>query len=294
MTAREAYRQFLLQLQDIYPLGEATAITDLVFESVCATRKADLIKDPQKTITARLLAELEEAKKALLQHQPVQYVLGEAWFYHLKLKVNEYVLIPRPETEELVATILEDLQKVYQLRNGQAPRNSGLLNILDIGTGSGCISIALKKNWAAARLTAIDASAGALALAAANARQHHCSIDFQQIDFLEEAAWEKLPAFDMIVSNPPYIPIEEKSSLDKHVADWEPHLALFVPGNDPLLFYRKIAAFGRTHLAPGGRICLEMHAPLAAATAALFETGYSRVQIKKDMFGLERMLLVSY
>ena len=293
MSIREAYRHFLLQLQEIYALGEATAITDRVFESLCDIRKTDLIKAPQQPIEESKKSLLATTLTALQNHQPVQYVLGEAWFGHLKLKVNRHVLIPRPETEELVETILDDLRKIYQLREPGNPRKTGMVHILDIGTGSGCIPIALKKAWPAAQITAIDTSAEALLLARENASFHHCDISFQQLDFLDEKAWDTLPQFDIIVSNPPYIPEKDKEILEKNVVDWEPHLALFVPENGPLLFYRKIAAFAKTHLLPGGKIYLELHSPLAAETAELFRRDYTNISLKKDLSGLERMLVVS-
>jgi release factor glutamine methyltransferase len=218
----------------------------------------------------------------LLLHKPVQYVLGEAWFYHMKLKVNGHVLIPRPETEELVEQLIKD-------------RKSKLTDpaILDIGTGSGCIPIAIKKNLPASIVTGIDISKDALILAKENATLHNAHISFKQVDFLDETAWSGLGLFDIIISNPPYIPVHEKEKLGKNVTDFEPHLALFVPGNSPLVFYEKIAAFGRDHLLPNGKIYLEIHEDFAKETAALFMKNYQTVMIKKDMYGKERMLLIT-
>jgi release factor glutamine methyltransferase len=210
----------------------------------------------------------------------VQYVLGEAWFYKMKLLVNEAVLIPRPETEELVQLIIDAV----------APKNDPLL-ILDIGTGSGCIAIALKKHLPATKIYAIDNSADALAIARINTSEQKEQIHFVQADFLAVDSWSALPLFDIIVSNPPYIPINEKKDLSRNVKDYEPHAALFTPENEPLLFYQHIAEFGKQRLQAGGRIYLEVHEAYAHDTAALFRN-YSKVEIKKDLQGKQRMLII--
>jgi release factor glutamine methyltransferase len=282
MTIKELYRNFLVQLQKIYSLSEATAITDWVFEKMASLKRTDILKNPEKKITAAADKLIQKTLQELLLHKPVQYVLGEAWFYRMKLKVNEHVLIPRPETEELVEQLIKD-------------RKSKLTDptILDIGTGSGCIPIAIKKNLPAARVTAIDVCTNALALAKENAALHNAHITFTILDFLDERSWLSLPAFDVIISNPPYIPQNEKEKLGKNVTDFEPHLALFVPNRSPLIFYEKIAAFARDHLQPNGKIYLETHEDLAKETAALFMKDYQTVMIKKDMYGKERMILIS-
>jgi release factor glutamine methyltransferase len=282
MMIKELYRNFLVQLQKIYSLGEATAITDWVFEKMASLKRTDILKNPEKKISAAADKLIQKTLNELLLHKPVQYVLGEAWFYHMKIKVNGHVLIPRPETEELVEQLIKD-------------RKSKLTDpaILDIGTGSGCIPIAIKKNLPASIVTAIDVSKEALTLAKENATLHNAHISFKQVDFLDETAWSGLGLFDIIISNPPYIPVHEKEKLGKNVTDFEPHLALFVPGNSPLVFYEKIAAFGRDHLLPNGKIYLEIHEDFAKETAALFMKNYQTVMIKKDMYGKERMLLIT-
>ena len=282
MMLKDLYRNFLVQLQKIYSLSEATAITDWVFEKTASLKRTDILKNPEKRISPAANELIQNTLKALLLHKPVQYILGEAWFYHMKLKVNEQVLIPRPETEELVEQLITD-------------RKSKLTDpaILDIGTGSGCIPIAIKKNLPASRLTAIDISKGALDLAAENAALHNAHIQFTKLDFLNEANWPGLGLFDIIISNPPYIPINEKEKLDKNVTAFEPHLALFVPNRSPLIFYEKIAAFGRDHLLPNGKIYLETHEDYAEETAALFRSNYQTVMIKKDMYGKERMIIIT-
>jgi len=279
---KELYRNFLVQLQQIYSLSEATVITDWVFEKIAAVKRTELIKNPSQQLDNKTTSQLNLAFAQLLQHKPVQYVLGEAWFYHMKLKVNDHVLIPRPETEELVELLVAD-------------RKSKLIDpvILDIGTGSGCIPIAIKKNLPASMVTSIDVSGDALSLAKENATQHNTNIIFMQMDFLEESNWGSLPKSDVIISNPPYIPFKEKDKLGKNVTGFEPHLALFVPDASPLIFYEKIAAFGKLNLMPNGKIYLETHEDHAEEVMALFIKKYEAVTIKKDIYGKERMVVVS-
>jgi len=282
MMLKELYRNFLVQLQKIYSLDEATAITDWVFEKLASLNRRDILKDPEKNISPAANDLIQNSLKELLQHKPVQYVLKEAWFYQMKMKVSQDVLIPRPETEELVEQLIQD----------QKSKLAGT-SILDIGTGSGCIPIAIKKNLPAAIVTAIDVSKNALALADENARLHNTHIQFSEIDFLNEATWPRLGVFDIIISNPPYIPVNEKEKLAKNVANFEPHLALFTPESSPLIFYEKIATFGCTHLHPKGNIYLETHEDFAQETAALFRSNYQTVVIKKDIYGKERMIIVT-
>jgi release factor glutamine methyltransferase len=282
MMIKDLYRNFLVKLQKIYSLSEATAITDWVFEKTASLKRTNILKNPEKIITPAAGELIQKTLQELLQHKPVQYVLGEAWFYRTKFKVNAHVLIPRPETEELVEQLITD-------------RKSKLTDpaILDIGTGSGCIPIAIKKHLPASKLTAIDVSEDALELAKENAALHNAHINFMLLDFLDESTWPSLPLFDIIISNPPYIPLSEKEKLAKNVTSFEPHLALFVPDNSPLIFYEKIAAFGRDHLLPNGKIYLETHEDYAQQTAALFRSHYQTVMIKKDMYGKERMIIIT-
>lgn len=282
MSIKELYRNFLVQLQQMYSLGEATTITDWVFEKTVSLKRTEIIKNPNKEITSEAYALLQSKLQELMQHTPVQYVLGEAWFYHMKFKVNPQVLIPRPETEELVEQLIKD-------------RKSKLTDpaILDIGTGSGCIPVVIKKNLPAARVTALDISDGALTTARENAAMYNTQINFIQLNFLDEANWDKLGMFDVIVSNPPYIPANEKDKLGKNVTEFEPELALFVPNNAPLIFYEKIASFAGDHLLPNGKIYLETHEDLAKETADLFRNNFQTVMIRQDMYGKERMILIT-
>lgn len=301
MTIKEIYRGYLEKLQLIYSKNEAAVITDWVFESIAGLQRADIIKNPGQIVVPSGLMQLDNCIEALLQHKPVQYVLGEAWFYKMKLMVNEQVLIPRPETEELVQLLLNDLQKGTGNQQS-AKSNAGLLTgtkitnasgpllALDIGTGSGCIAIAIKKYLPDTIMYAIDISTEALSVAKENAISQQVDIRFLEIDFLDDAGWQHLPVFDVIISNPPYIPLNEKEKLDKNVADFEPPTALFVPDNTPLLFYEKIADFGKEHLKCYGKIYVEIHEDFAKETMQVFEQFYT-VEIKKDIPGKERMLI---
>ena len=281
MTIQQAYLQLLQQLSTLYDKRESGNIADLVTEKVAGLRKVDRIVYKDTIISPEQQNLISKITTQLLQHKPVQYAIEEAWFMGMKLWVNEQVLIPRPETEELVNWIIKDIQN---------NENKGVL-ILDIGTGSGCIPIAIKRQIPQTSLTAIDISEGALQVAKMNSVTQNVLIDFQQLDLLDEATWQQLGHFDIIVSNPPYIRKSESLSMRKNVLNYEPHLALFVSDNDPLLFYKKIAAFGKTHLIHTGTIYVEINEELAQEVVTVFQKkGFSNVEIKKDMQGKDRMV----
>jgi release factor glutamine methyltransferase len=284
MGIKKLYWEFFLQLQKIYGKDEAAVITNWVFEKIAAVKKSDILIKPLETLPEHTVALLQNGLQQLLQHKPVQYVLGEAWFYKLKMRVNEHVLIPRPETEELVNLIIKYANKCQQNKS---------LSIIDIGTGSGCIAIALKKYLPNATVTAIDISGGALSIAKENAAKNNATINFVQMDFLESANWAMLPPFDIIVSNPPYIPWQEKETLAKNVTHFEPATALFVPDHAPLLFYKKIATFGKIEGNKNAKIFVETHEDYASNTAAHFAIYYSYVECIKDIFGKDRMVIAS-
>ena len=286
MTTREIYRHYLQQLRSIYSAGEAAVITDRIFEATAGIQRSDIVKDPGNILELHISEKLERQLQELLGHKPLQYVLGEAWFCGMKLTVNDHTLIPRPETEELVKLVIED----YQAGGEQKEE----ITILDIGTGSGCIAVAIKKNLPHIKMTAIDISTRALQVSKENAREQQVDIEFLQLDFLSEPAWELLPVFNTIVSNPPYIPVNEKDKMDKNVTAFEPANALFVPDNLPLIFYEKIAAFAKDHLLRDGKIFVEVHEDHANETASLFSKDYRQVEIKNDIFGKQRMLVVQF
>ena len=257
MTIQQAYHFLQQQLSIIYDDDEAANIADLVIEHITGYRKLGRITHKDLLIDEKKVQTLHTLIKDLLQHKPVQYVLGEAWFYEQKLYVNEHVLIPRPETEELVELI--------------ASCKLPVTSILDIGTGSGCIPITLKKKLPKATITSLDVSVHALTVAKQNAENLHTKINFLELDFLDETNWAELGCYDVIVSNPPYIKQSESASMHNNVLLFEPPIALFVEDDDALLFYRKIATFGKIHLNPCGKIFVEINEALGTETIALFE-----------------------
>jgi release factor glutamine methyltransferase len=281
MTIQELYRQFVTGLKEIYSTAEAEQISWMVFESIAGITRPLMVREPLKNLDEDIVNRLKDCLTELQKHKPVQYVTGEAWFYNMKLHVSPAVLIPRPETEELAAALIQFL------------KDKPTATILDVGTGSGCIAIAAKKNLPNVKISAIDISEDALSVAKKNATGQGTDIEFIQLDFLDERLWSGLPGYDVIVSNPPYIPENEKSTLDKNVAAFEPHTALFVENNQPLVFYEKIALFGKEHLKPGGKIFLETHELYAAETAALFNDGCYSSFIQKDIFEKERMVIAT-
>ena len=256
MTVNELYRCFLKELSLIYPEHEASNITSIIFEHFAGLTRSSLIINPHLILNDEIITLINESLGALKSHKPVQYITGEAWFYKMKLTVSPAVLIPRPETEELVEKVIDFL------------KSKPISDVLDIGTGSGCIAIAIKKNVPETRITAIDIRHEALAIATQNAKDQHTDINFLQVDFLTEQTWNRLEKYNVIVSNPPYIPENELKRLDKNVSDYEPHIALFV--NQPLIFYEKIEAFCRLHLDKNGAIFMETHEDYAQDVSILF------------------------
>lgn len=251
-----------------------------MIEHVTEKNKLQRLAEKDRTLTQKQTALYERMKAALLLGKPLQYLTGASWFMGKAYKVNEQVLIPRPETEELVQWIASDVTDKKKE-----------LSILDIGTGSGCIAIALKLLLPRAAITSIDISAGAIAVAKENAAKHEVSIRFIEADMTDEKQWDALGKYDIIVSNPPYIPIDEKAQMHINVLHHEPATALFVPGNDPLFFYRFIADMGKKQLNTGGSIYCELHRDYAMQTKVLFHAkGYTDTEIRKDMNGHLRMV----
>ena len=267
------------ELSKIYEPGEAAAITDWVAEHLTGIAKKDRRQHKDILLDADQVAASEQILSRLLTHEPVQYVLNESWFCGLKLYVDKNVLIPRPETEELVEWII-----------GHCKFPLDQLSILDIGSGSGCIPIALKRRLRKASVWGCDISAPALEIARNNASTLGTDVNFIQLDFLDLRARKELPRFDIIVSNPPYIPTGESSSLADNVINYEPATALFVPDDDPLLFYKEIAKFGKEKMNKGGSIYLEIHEKYGEPITQLYTAQGYKTTMKKDMQGKDRML----
>jgi release factor glutamine methyltransferase len=279
MTVQQATYFLLNQLRTIYTEGEASSITDWVMEKITGSKKTERMLYKNELLQTDEEKQLQEAAQRLLSHEPVQYVLNEAWFCGLKFFVDKNVLIPRPETEELVEWII-----------GNCKFPVDRLSILDIGTGSGCIPVSLKRRIRKAEVWSCDVSEAALAIAKKNAENLGTEVKLLHLDFLNQNNWSQFPSFDIIVSNPPYVPEKDKNEMQPNVLDYEPHTALFVPDNDPLLFYSAIAVFGKTHLNPGGTIFLEIHENLGEAVSTLLKSQGYQTKIKKDMQGKNRMV----
>ena len=287
MNWQEQYQRLRQSLNAVHETGEAEAMAALVIEYV-GKKKINQLK--QEELREEEALQIEQILQQLLTHRPLQYVLNEAWFYGLKFEVNESVLIPRPETEELVDWIVKEVRsKKYEVRSTAAP-----LTLLDIGTGSGCIPISLKKNLPDAEVSAVDVCSEALHTATINAVNNETEINFLLLDFLDESKWNTLGQYDIIVSNPPYIKNTEATSMTKHVLEFEPHKALFVPDEDALLFYRKIADFALQHLQANGAVYVEINHQLGKETVELFQQKGFTVELRKDMSGNERMIKAVY
>lgn len=279
LTVGTAFYQLKNDLQPLYDEREAAAIAHIVMEHITGMSKLQRLGHKDDVLSHNGLAEFEAALHKLRHGTPVQHITGKAWFAGNEFIVNEHVLIPRPETEELVQWVVAE--------NSSKPH----LSILDVGSGSGCIPISLKLQLPQASITSCDVSAEALEVATKNAALLTANVNFIQLDFLDERLHTGLGIYHIIVSNPPYIPISEIDKLHENVREHEPHLALFVPNDDALVFYRAIARFGLSHLADGGSIYCELDADHARQTKELFEQlGYQHVVLRKDIHGNYRML----
>lgn len=273
---RFAYRE----LEDIYNRNEIRTLLQMMFEHFLGWSVAHLLVSKNATINQSDLLKLNFAIKDLRHGKPIQYIIGSTEFCNLTLSVSPHTLIPRPETAELVY-LIADKEKERQPQY-----------ILDLCTGSGCIAIALAKAFPAAKVFASDISAEAMAVAKKNAECNKAEVSFVIADILRE----ENPAgesYDIIVSNPPYVREMEKVMMNRNVLDYEPHIALFVPDGDPLMFYRHIAEFASKHLKTGGKLYLEINEALGNETAALLEKQGYRPIIHKDSFGKDRMIEAS-
>ena len=245
------------------------------------------------------ITQLTIITQRLLQYEPVQYVLGEADFYGLKFRVNANVLIPRHETEELVYWIIETVKErsrrtmdiEYRVNPSDLiPQHLSVSTLLDIGTGSGCIPITIKKKCPEITVHALDVSDGALEVAHENAMLNRVEVAFHLMDILNETRWEELPTFDIIVSNPPYIPMKEKALMPTHVLAFEPSLALFVENDEPLLFYQIICSFAMQKLKKGGLLFFELNEFSGEKVLDwMKQTGFQECELKKDLNGKIRM-----
>ncbi len=268
--------QYIDQLSAIYSTSESRKLFFVLTEYFFGIDQIHLALEPDKRISESEMLVLHKAVKELLNHKPIQYVTGVASFFDMNLKVNESVLIPRPETEELVQLILQKEKKNHPA-------------IIDIGTGSGCIALAIKKNMTEARVTAVDISIEALNVVRQNMQTHQVDIELLQMDILSPASYTGLSVFDVVVSNPPYVTQSDKEKMQKNVLDYEPAQALFVDDDQPLIYYEAIVQFCQKHLISNGRIYFEINEQKGSEVVRLMkENDYKKVMLHNDMHGKER------
>lgn len=279
MLLKQYKTHFFDSLKNIQDEQEIESFFFILTEYLHNLKRVDVALNPNFEISEEEVEKWNAIIVDLQQEKPIQYITGETWFYGLQFKVNENTLIPRPETEELVEWIL----------NSPNIHHPSPINILDIGTGSGCIPISLKANLPQANVSAIDVSEQALEVAKRNAVSNNVEVNFIQANILEVEDLNQ--HFDIIVSNPPYVRNLEKQEIKKNVLDYEPHLALFVEDTDALLFYRKIAQLALKNLSPNGLLFFEINQYLGKETVDLLENlGFKNIELKKDMYGNDRMI----
>jgi release factor glutamine methyltransferase len=279
MTIEVANRLLLSSLSELYDEREAASISSLVLEYITGMPKGLRLLQRTDLFTARQEELLRSYIRELTNHRPVQYVLNEAWFGALPFYVDENVLIPRPETEELVEWLLKE----------NTLRGPGTI-VIDIGTGSGCIPVYIKKKRNDFNVLGFDISEAALNIANKNADKLEVYIHFFQCDIRDQYQWRDIPAMDIIVSNPPYIPERQKQNLEKHVRDFEPELALFVPNDDPIIYYKLIGQLALKKLKSGGAVFLEIHHDYANDIMDWYEKNGFFLELRKDLSGNNRMI----
>jgi release factor glutamine methyltransferase len=289
LSYSQAFYELKDKLQPLYDADESASITHMLLEFITGLNKLDRLTKKDTLLNRKQQEQYDRTSKELLAGRPIQYITNSAWFMGREFIVNENVLIPRPETEELVQWVIDD------------HKNSEKLRILDVGSGSGCIGISLSRLLPYAVVTCVDVSKEALdvlqtniewVLNDAERKMHAENIRTVKLDFLDEKIRNKeLARYDIIVSNPPYIPAKDKKKMHTNVKDHEPAIALFVPDNDALVFYKAIAVFGKEHLKRNGYIYCELDAAHATDCKAMFEAaGYKDVEVRKDLNGNWRIL----
>lgn len=275
MIAKNAFINLNTELSYVYEDREAHTITRYIFEDILKIFNIQ----SEKQLSETQVRELVKIKKRLLNHEPWQHIVGFADFYGLKFRVSPDVLIPRPETEELVQLILDNVKPLQR--------------ILDIGTGSGCIPISIKKKYEHLEVWGLDISKAALNIAKQNAELNNTEIDWKQADILNQDEWSRVgeQQFDIIISNPPYVLESDKSEMHRNVLDFEPGLALFVADERPLLFYDVISDFALKYLKLDGQLYFEIHQDFGQQTVALLESkGFRNVKVVKDLSGSDRIV----
>ncbi len=278
MNIKNTYQNFTQKIQAVYSVGEANAVARIVFED--AFKLYDF--SSERDFSLENQKRLEEILNRLLKNEPIQYIFGEADFYGYKFKVNEHVLIPRQDTEELVFYVKNTIRSFVE---------KNAITLLDVGTGSGCIPITLKKLFPEMEVHALDVSQDALNIAKDNAGNLETEIVFYQKDILVQEEWESLPNFDIIVSNPPYIPYREAHHMPENVKQFEPHLALFIDDENPLIFYEMIADFAKQKLNKDGYLFFETNEFNAKEVQSMLRNKtFTSVVLEQDMEGKDRMI----
>jgi len=284
MKLKKVKDLFQKELKDMYDKEEIDSFFYMLLESYLGLKRIQLALNPELSYPEKELYPIYDGLKKLKQNIPIQYIIGETEFYGLRFKVNKDVLIPRPETEELVQWII----------NQQPNSKSNQFNILDIGTGSGCIAISLAKNLQNARVYALDVSEKALKVAKINAKFNLAEVTFIEANILDPQTWNielKKMKFDIIVSNPPYVREQEKEQMKDNVLKNEPHLALFVENNDPLQFYKAISQFAVNNLSQNGSLYFEINEYLGKQMKQLLNAfNFRMIELKQDIFGKDRMI----
>jgi release factor glutamine methyltransferase len=286
MTLKAFKKKFMEALSEIFPKTEIDSFFFILMEEKLNLQRIDTVLKPDFLIPEEQLADLKNILQRLQKEEPIQYILGNTEFYGLPFFVDENTLIPRSETEELVAWVIEEVAKLQS-------NTLTKLSILDIGTGTGCIPISLAKNLPNAKITAVDISSKALEVAKKNAQLNKVTIDFIELDILTT---KSLPQeFDVIVSNPPYVRALEKVEIKNNVLENEPHLALFVADENPLIFYNQIADLAKQQLSKNGLLFFEINQYLGKETIALLEEkGFKNIELRKDIFGNNRMVKCAF
>ncbi len=289
MNIRQYRDQFIQKLSPLYGEDEAESFFYLILENKRQLKRVDLALNPDLVFSENEIVIWDELSKQLELEIPVQYLLGSTSFFGLEFLVNENVLIPRPETEELVEWIVQSQESKIKGQEIIIKSQTSRIKILDIGTGSGCIAISLANNIPNAAVFAIDVSPEALETAKKNAENNQVSVTFLEKNILETFDLEQ--EFDIIVSNPPYVRNLEKEEIKKNVLEYEPHLALFVADDNALVFYRKIAELAKKNLAPNGQLFFEINQYLGPEMIELLkELDFKNIELKKDIYGNDRMI----
>ena len=270
-------------LSRLYTEREITHLSIRILQHITAFSTAEILTNKYTILSDTQHEKVVLIVERLKKKEPLEYIIGECEFFSLPFEVNPHTLIPRPETEELVGWIINDHKN-----------QASTLRILDIGTGTGCIAVSLTKNLNNSLVTAFDISEKALETAKKNAQKNNVTVDFRKEDILNIDA-KSADEFDIIVSNPPYICEKEKAEMEENVLQYEPHSALFVPNNEPLLFYRAIALFATTHLKKGGNLYVEINRAFGEKTCKLLdEMGFFSIELRKDLSGNDRMIKATF